>query len=41
MLDLNHGSGFAYGGAPTPTTSVQVNLLIDAALVAQHRRQQA
>jgi hypothetical protein len=39
VVDLNHGSGFVYGGPPAPTTSEQVNRLIDAALVEQHRRQ--
>ena len=39
VVDLNHGSGFVYGGLSTPTTSERVNQLIDAALVEQHRRQ--
>ncbi len=39
VVDLNHGSGFVYGGPPAPTTSEQVNQLIDAALVEQNRRQ--
>ena len=39
-IDLNHGSGFAYGGASGPSVSDRVNALIDDALVMRYRRQQ-
>ena len=37
-IDLNHGSGFIYGGGNMPL-SVRVNAFIDKALVAQHEAQ--
>ena len=42
MIDLNSGSGFAYGGQLTnAATSRHINALIDRALVEQNRRQLA
>ena len=38
MIDLNHESGFVYGGN-IPPLSVRVNALIDRALVAQNEAQ--
>lgn len=38
-VDLNHGSGFVYGGNSGQTTSDRVNALVDDALVARNRRQ--
>ena len=41
MIDLNHASGFVYGGrlANTASTAQRINALIDCALVEQHRQQ--
>jgi hypothetical protein len=42
LLDLNHGSGSVYGRADAPVadTTSRINGVIDAALVARHRRHQ-
>jgi len=39
VVDLNHGSGFVYGGAPPETTGARINAAIDAALVRANRAQ--
>lgn len=41
FVDFNHASGFVYGGSPPRLTSDRVNALIDAALVARRRDEQA
>lgn len=38
-IDLNHGSGFVYGGFAARTASDRVNALIDAALIERSRGQ--
>lgn len=39
-LDLNHQSGFVYGAdAKVPSPASRINVLVDAALVGEHRRQ--
>ncbi|GGO15982.1 hypothetical protein GCM10007972_24540 [Iodidimonas muriae] len=35
MVDLNHESGFIYGGAPADSAATRINGLIDAALVTE------
>lgn len=39
LVDLNHGSGFVYGGGPPPTTGTLINAAIDTALVRANRAQ--
>lgn len=39
MLDLNHGSGFVYGGLAIEGVAAKVNDLIDVALMAERRAQ--
>jgi hypothetical protein len=39
MIDLNHGSGFVYGGFAIGHVATRINALIDGALVERHRRQ--
>jgi hypothetical protein len=38
LVDLNHASGFTYGGHPTEPVAARVNNLIDAALIAERQR---
>jgi hypothetical protein len=40
QIDLNHGSGFVYGGIINTTPGDRLNALIDEALVERHRREQ-
>lgn len=40
MIDLNHRSGFVYGGHSPQDASDRVNALIDAALVVRRRNEQ-
>ncbi|HET6377012.1 MAG TPA: hypothetical protein VFG05_01680 [Methylocella sp.] len=39
FVDLNHESGFVYGGLPPLTASARVNALIDAALQSERQAQ--
>jgi hypothetical protein len=41
LVDLNHGSGFVYGGGPPPNAGTLINAAIDAALVRANRAQPA
>jgi hypothetical protein len=38
MIDLNHKSGFTYGGAAVGQAALHVNTLIDAAITAERRK---
>jgi hypothetical protein len=37
LIDLNHGSGFIYGGTPVQPAAARINQLIDAGLTAERR----
>lgn len=39
MLDLNHGSGFVYGGTAVQATATRINQLLDIALEAERQAQ--
>lgn len=41
MMDLNHGSGFVYGGGRRSDVTARLNCLIDAALLERRREQPA
>ena len=39
MIDLNHNSGFVYGGALTEGVTARINRLLDDALLAERQTQ--
>jgi hypothetical protein len=39
VIDLNHGSGFIYGGASIQSAALRINDLIDTALLSERQRQ--